>query len=543
MRTNRFIYLMTLIIGLIINLVLIAPIEAATKTEMDAVQEETAHYLLEQVSHPEVGSVGGEWAVLGLARSNQAVPQSYFDEYYETVKKYVVDLNGELHDKKYTEYSRLILALTAIGANPADVGGYNLLLPLGDFEKTIWQGINGPIFALIAMDSGSYEIPRNTAAKVQATRELYIDEILSRQLKDGGFALSGDQADPDITGMALQALSNYQNRKHVKTASDRALEVLSKLQNTDGGYSTWGVPTSESSVQVLMALCELGISVTDSRFVKNGHTIVDNLLAFYEKGHGFQHTADGGGVTGMSTEQAFYGLVNAVGIAEGKRSLYRMTDVKWKTPSTRNEALGLPNKHADVRKLPVLEAMKTFIDIFGHPNQTAIEDLASRGIINGLTTEEFAPNQTMTRAEFAAIVTRGLGLPLKPASVFKDVPADSWYSSYIGSAHHYGIVNGTSDTTFAPAKTITKQEAAVMIANAAKLCGFDTAMSKSETRDMLAQFGDYVQSAEWARDALAFNYREHILSQDAMDIEPQVAVKRGEMAEMLHRLLTTANLL
>ena len=66
---------------------------------------------------------------------------------------------GNLHDKKYTEYSRVIVALTAIGKNPADVAGYNLLTPLGDYEKTIWQGMNGPIWALIALDSGNYDMP------------------------------------------------------------------------------------------------------------------------------------------------------------------------------------------------------------------------------------------------------------------------------------------------------------------------------------------------------------------------------------------------
>ncbi|MDI4645912.1 S-layer homology domain-containing protein [Cohnella hashimotonis] len=519
-----------------------AALAAPAKSAQDVVAD-TAAYVMSTVSHPEVGSIGGEWAVIGLARSDYDVPQSYFDDYYETVEHYVVGLKGQLHDKKYTEYSRLVLALTAIGADPSDVGGYNLLTPLGDFEKTVWQGINGPIFALIALDSGNYGIPLNPSAKVQATREMYIDEILSRQLKDGGFALSGDAADPDITGMALQALAKYQDRTIVKAATDRALDRLSQLQVDTGGYASWGVGNSESAVQVLMALCELGIPVDDGRFVKNGRSIVDALNDYYRKGNGFQHAVDGSGATGMSTEQALYGLVNAERLAEGKPSLYRMSDVKRQTPSSRSETVGLPNKNADVRSLPVLDSAKTFSDIAGHPNQKAIEALSSRGIINGMTADAFKPDRTMTRAEFAVIVTKGLGLAPRTAATFSDVAAGSWYAGYVGTASTYGIVNGTSKSTFSPGAVITKQEAAVMIANAAKLSGMDTALGAAETRDLLAQFGDYTKTAEWARNSLAFDYREQILSQEDLNIEPKLAVTRAQIAEMLARLLNAAKLM
>lgn len=544
-RMNRLNKWLTaiLMMGFLMWSFAVGPAYGASAAQIDDAIQDTAAFLLASVKDPQVGSVGGEWAVLGLARSGYPVPQSYYDAYYETVKRFVVSLQGNLHDKKYTEYSRVILALTAIGADPTDVGGYNLLTPLGDFDKTVWQGINGPIFALIALDSGNYAIPYNRSAKTKATREMYIDEILSRQLKDGGFALSGTAADPDITGMALQALAKYQDRKIVKAATDKAIERLSKIQDDQGGYSTWGVKNSESTVQVLTALSELDISIQDSRFVKNGHTVVDDLLTYYAKGKGFQHATDNSGVSGMSTEQAFYGLVDAERVSENKSSLYRMTDVARKTPSSSEEIVGLPNKQQDVQAMPVLEAGKTFADIAGNANKKAIEALASRGIISGTTANAFAPNRTMTRAEFAAIVTKGLGLVPKASTVFADVPSNSWYAGYVGTAYGYGIVNGTSKTIFSPNLTITKQEAAVMIAGAAKLCGMDTNLGAAETRDMLAQFGDYTKTAEWARTALAFGYRENILSQDAINIEPKAAVTRAEIAEMLYRMLSAAKLL
>ena len=149
---------------------LAVPTFAASSVQSEV--QSSAAFMLSSVKSPEVGSIGGEWAVIGLARSGYSVPADYYDEYYTRVEKYVKNCSGVLHERKYTEYSRVILALTAIGRDPSKVAGYNLLTPLGDFEKTIWQGMNGPIWALIALDSGNYDIPQNPAAKTQATRQL-----------------------------------------------------------------------------------------------------------------------------------------------------------------------------------------------------------------------------------------------------------------------------------------------------------------------------------------------------------------------------------
>jgi len=243
----------------------------AAEDQISAAIKDTASYIYQRVKNPQVGSVGGEWAVIGLARSGYNVPDSYYEGYYRAVESYVKAANGVLHDKKYTEYSRVILALTAAGYDLTNVAGYDLTMPLGDFEKTIWQGINGPIFALLALDSGNYAIPENPAASVQATRDMYIDEILRRQLPDGGFSLLGGsknateadaQADPDITATALQALAKYQDRADVRKATEKALACLSRLQNDQGGYTSWDENSVESVAQVIVALAELEIPLS-----------------------------------------------------------------------------------------------------------------------------------------------------------------------------------------------------------------------------------------------------------------------------------------
>ncbi len=530
------------ILTLAILLTLTVPAFAASSVQSEV--QGSAAYMVSAVKSPEVGSIGGEWAIIGLARFGYTVPANYYDDYYARVEKYVKNCSGVLHERKYTEYSRVILALTAIGRDPSNVAGYNLLTPLGDFEKTIWQGLNGPIWALIALDSGNYDIPKNPAAKTQATRQLYIDEILNNQMKDGGWSLTGTgDSDVDISAMALQALAKYQDQKAVKTATDKALTWLSKNQDSKGGFASWGTTNVESVAQVIVALCELGMDLNDSRFVKNGHTLTENLLSFRQANGGFYHVLDGSdGNNQMSAEQGFYALVAIDRAENSKNSLYRMGDV---TKNTAKPSTTVKKGSADASvSVPAVSAPgTTFSDVKNHANQTAIEALASRGIINGMGQGTFMPNKTMTRAEFAAIVTRALGLAAKDTKVFSDVPSSKWYAGYIGTANSSGIVNGVGNGKFNPEGTITRQEAAAMVARAAKLCGLDTAMDAAATRDMLAQFGDYRSVASWAKEPMAFCYSANILDQSELNIEPTKAILRCEIAQMLYNMLTAAELI
>jgi hypothetical protein len=549
----------------LLALTFVAPASAADKAMLDRAVDDAAAYMLKTVKNPQVDSVGGEWAVLGLARSGYAVPDAWYEGYYKTVEKYVKDQGGVLHDKKYTEYSRVILGLTAAGYDPRDIAGYDLTLALGDFERTIWQGINGPIFALIALDSGDYAVPKNDDAKTQATRELYVAEILRRQISDGGWNLTagsdgeiraGESGDPDLTGMALQALAKYQDSPKVRAATDKALVFLSELQDEKGGFFGWSDTNSESTVQVLVALCELGISEDDPRFVKNGYTLVDNILSFREPDGSFKHTAGGNGNSQMSTEQAFYGLVATQRAREGKNSLYRMGDAtprgavsRISDADTTSVADGLPGRHADIKLVPVIAdaAGKTFSDIASHANIDAIEALAARGIISGKSETVFDPDAPVTRAEFAAIVVRGLGLVTVAQgggkAPFDDVSSGAWYSGYVNTASHYGIAGGVGGGLFNPNGEITRQEAAVMVARAAKLCGMDTDTDAVTIRDTLAQFDDYRTAADWALGSLAFCYAEGILDDSGLDIAPKEAVTRAEIADMLCNMLISADLI
>ena len=269
------------ILTLAILLTLTVPALAASSVQNEV--QGSAAYMVSAVKAPEVGSIGGEWAIIGLARSGYTVPTNYHEDYYARVEKYVKNCSGVLHERKYTEYSRVILALTAIGRDPSKVAGYNLLTPLGDFEKTIWQGMNGPIWALIALDSGNYDIPKNPAAKTQATRQLYIDEILNNQMKDGGWSLTGTgDSDVDISAMALQALAKYQDQKAVKTATDKALTAF--LWGTRAQLFWDGNKrTSMTLANKILIASGAGILTVTDRHMERFNTL---LLGYYDTGEG-----------------------------------------------------------------------------------------------------------------------------------------------------------------------------------------------------------------------------------------------------------------
>lgn len=485
---------------------------------------DTAAYLQKTVTEPTVASVGGEWTIIALARGGSEISDSYFQKYYANVQSYVIEKNGILHTKKYTEYSRVILALTAIGKDARNICGYDLTEPLLDCDKTVWQGINGAIWALIALDCrnfGSDEI-----------KNAYIDHILSRQNADGGWAFSdeSEKSEADITAMALCALAKHRDRADVKAAVDGALIFLSLVQCADGGYTAYGSETSESAAQVLTALSTLGISYEDSRFVKNGKTVVDNINSFKNADGSFSHT-DSPNL--MATEQCCYALVAADRLKNGKTALFDMSDVMIENNPVQNDTpVTIPQiKYPD----------RTFDDISGHKAQAAIEDLARRGIINGMTDDSFAPDATMTRAEFAAITVRALALPLGTETPFADIAPADWHFGYVGAAYKAGIINGVSDTEFDPDGTITNEQAAAMVCRAARLLGMENTLSDESVRNILAEFDDYTSVSDWARGSVAFCYSAGICNRGELNIRPQDAIKRYEVAQMIYNTLKMIN--
>ena len=269
-----------------------------------------AAYLLKTTPAPRYGSVGGEWAVLGLARSGAAVPAGCFEDYTAALEKTVAEAKGVLSSRKYTEYSRVILALTALGRDAKSVAGYDLTAPLQDFEATVKQGNGGAVWALIALDSGNYP---------SDLRQRYVDCLLNAQNADGGWGIApGSGSDADMTAMAVQALANYREQKAVTAAVEKAFAFLGERQTADGGMGS-----CESTAQTILALCAWGLDPADEALVKNGHTLLEDLAGYAVGDGGYRHIR-GGEANAMASEQALLALTAVKRAESGLPGIYEM---------------------------------------------------------------------------------------------------------------------------------------------------------------------------------------------------------------------------
>lgn len=292
-------------------------------------------YIQSAVSAPVVSYLFGEWAVLGQARAGVELSDAYIQAYYDKVVAYVRKNMGadgvlrdpESHNPAITDNERIALALTAIGKDPANVSGKNLLAALQDKDimkvtDTSYTDINGLVMGLLALNSRNYT--SDTSWLVQA--------ILGQQNADGSWSASADTksvGDVDMTAMALQALAPYYKdggNETVNTAVNKALQWLSDK------YKGTGYTSAESCAQVVIALSALNLDAnTDERFTETveGKTlsVLGNLLQYrVAKSGGFKHQFADKAVNEMATEQALCAMAAYARFTEKANALYDMTD-------------------------------------------------------------------------------------------------------------------------------------------------------------------------------------------------------------------------
>lgn len=346
MLKKSIVYISCLLLALQIvpNIQTPTPIRVSADTvqkdyNIDTLTEQVSNYMLDTVSSPIHSSIGGEWAVIQLARSENVTPE-YTALYLKSLDEALNDTNGVLSTTKSTEYARVIIALSCLGIDAsnyttADGNSYNLTSPLADFNFVKKQGINGTIYSLIALDTNDYTIPTNSNDTIQTTRDGIVEYIIGQKLDTGGWNLTGNIADVDITAMTIQALSPYYStNQRVHSAIDEALTVLSNMQLPDGGYASLGNENSESVAQVLCALCSLGIDpATDERYIKGQNWLVSNLMENYaildetNNTLSFSHLPNGE-VNQVATEQVGYSLTAYYRLLNGKSWLYDCTSTK-----------------------------------------------------------------------------------------------------------------------------------------------------------------------------------------------------------------------
>ncbi len=262
---------------------------------------------VEEILPESAGTSSADWLAVSLSQYSMDVS---FEPYRNALENYIEHMDS----RKGTDYQRAAIALSAFGEK-------NSFIRETIETKAGSLGIMSYVYALILMDTKAYE-------NETVTRDEIIKQILSLQTEDGGWALSGKNGDVDITAMTIQSLALYKKEKDVNAAIKKALNLLSRCQSEDGDYKSYGTANAESTAQVLLALSSLRIDwQNNSRFQKNGHTVLDGLMKYQKKDGSFSHTYQGNS-DGIATVQAMYSMIAAWRAEKGMTSLYRFTEKK-----------------------------------------------------------------------------------------------------------------------------------------------------------------------------------------------------------------------
>jgi len=318
-----------------------AAINALLMPDWEYAMNRAFERIVTHIAEPGVRYIGGEWAVLTLARAGVITAkdpwlQSWFKDLDNTFTQVaeLIESGYNIQNppttstfpeglRRWTDFQRVTLALTSLGFDATDFNGHDLTelyrMYVPDSQRhNLNRTVNVDIFALLALDSLDYE----------GDRTPFIEAILRVERNPAGWSLAGNP-DPEITGMALAAFAPYyDSNAEVRAAVDRAVDWLAAAQNENGGWGT----NAHGPAQVIVGLTALGIDPTnDSRFItESGNTPISALLSFQDEATGgFLHgTGINVGVNQMTTEQAAYALVAYWRFRNGMNSLYDMRDAE-----------------------------------------------------------------------------------------------------------------------------------------------------------------------------------------------------------------------
>jgi|GEM_PF-1105593 len=231
--------------------------------------------------------------------------------------------------------------------------------------------------------------------------------------------------------------------------------------------------------------------------------------------------------------------MNVKADANKKRtSVFRVKDdgtVERMGGSWNNEGTLLTAELNHFSKYAALEINKTFEDMKGHWAETAVSDLAALSIVQGVSDSKYAPEQSVSRAEFSALLVRALGLTAQDSSPFTDIPSNAWYAEDVAAAYEAGLVLGTSEDRFSPNAKLSREQMAVMIERAWELM-WQTSLPSASGQP----FADEDQISDWAKSAVYSLVQEGLLKGKLNNkFEPKALASRAEVAQLLHNLLNS----
>ncbi len=482
------------------------------KYELPHVIQKSANWLLQQNDF-DLYDTFSDWDVLALSRSRNEVP----DRYKTILISHVHQHSGVL--RNVTDYARIILALRSIGEDASNVGGYDLYQLMLEHEGMLDQGINGPAYALIALESSEYD----NDMLMTWNRKSLLDLILDQQNYDGSYSLSINKTvagDIDITAIVLQSLAPFKDQREVRRVVEKALSWLETQTPTN----------CESLAQMIIALTMLEEDILDSRFSVNNITLLDQLMQYQNDDGGFGHEL-GENSDHIATQQALMALTAYHRFVEDEPTFFDMQDVTLNNTPLENDQLedSLEERLKQV-KLTDENQVSTWALEW-------VKKAVAYGLMSGVSQEElrFDPLRELTRAEFTALMTKTLEADLLTSSNvnYRDVQPGSWYYEHVMSASERGWVSGVGSNEFAPQKTITRQEMAVVLKKALQLELLEDELSKKPV--------DIHIAAPWATTGVEAVYQQRLMVGDGQRFMPVDTVTR-EMAAVIMVKLYEAQL-
>ena len=187
---------------------------------------------------------------------------------------------------------------------------------------------------------------------------------------------------------------------------------------------------------------------------------------------------------------------------------------------------------------------KEFPDVANHWSKEETNDMGSRMVVSGVDTGAYEPDRVITRAEFASILAKGLGLrSVSTSGPFTDVKPDAWYNEVIKIAAAFKLIEGYGDGTFGPDRAISREEAMAMTARAKNLVELDTNVEKAEANEQLKKFTDGGSVAEWASQYAAACIRSGIIEGFNGTVRPKDSITRAEAAAVIRKVLKKADMI
>ncbi|GBF74398.1 hypothetical protein PA598K_02741 [Paenibacillus sp. 598K] len=182
----------------------------------------------------------------------------------------------------------------------------------------------------------------------------------------------------------------------------------------------------------------------------------------------------------------------------------------------------------------VVQFTKTFEDLNGHWAKADVELLASKLVVKGRSDDRFEPEQELTRAEFATLLVRAMGISEDDTSRFSDVQSTDWFAGAVNAAAKAGFIDGLEEATFGPRVNITREQMAVMIIRAMRFAG----QQPTANIEDLSVFTDSSFISDWASDAVARSVSAGLIyGKTTTTFSPKENASRAEATVMLKRML------